>query len=98
MRWVSLEGINWTVVLTRFETKSSLDFNCLSLVSLQDVTLLSTNKVLKRTSILVVLKRSTTEDLGNWLVVDLENFIKNKFVNWTISELFHIPPKDATIG
>jgi len=75
-----------------------LDFNCLSLVSLQNVTLLGTDKVFKRTGILVVLERSTTKDLGDWLIIDLENFAKNKFVNWTISELFHIPPKDATVS
>jgi hypothetical protein len=75
-----------------------LDFNCLSLVGLQNVTLLGTDNVFKRAGILVVLERSTTKDLGDWLIIDLENFAKNKFVNWTISELFHIPPKDATVS
>jgi hypothetical protein len=69
-----------------------LDFNCLSLVSLENVTLLGTDKVLKRTGVLVVLERGTTKDLGNRLIIDLENFAKYELVNWAISELLHIPP------
>ena len=43
---VSLQGINGAVMLAGFETESGLDFNCLSLVCLQDVTLFGTNQVL----------------------------------------------------
>jgi hypothetical protein len=65
---------------------------------LQNVTLLGTNKVLKRTGVLVVLERSTTKNLGDWLIIDLENFAEDKLVNWAVSELLHIPPKDATVS
>ena len=32
--WVSIEGINWSMMFTRFETVSLLDFNSLSLICL----------------------------------------------------------------
>ena len=93
-----MESINGTVVLSRLKTESSLDFNCLSLVCLKDVTLLGTYKVLKWTGVLVVLESSTTENLRDWLIVDLEDFIEDELVNRPISELFHIPPEDTTVG
>jgi len=61
-------------MFSRLKTKASLDFDSLSLVSLEDVALLSSNKILKRTGILVILKTSTTEDLSYWLIVQLEGF------------------------
>ena len=54
--------------------------------------MLGTDKVLKRTGVLVVLERGTTKNLGNRLIIDLENFAKYELVNWAISELLHIPP------
>ena len=98
MRGVSLQGINWAVMLAGFETESGLDFNCLSLVCLEDVTLLGTDEVLKRTGILVVLQRGTSEDLSHWLLANLESFGEDELIDGAISEFLHIPPKDAAIS
>jgi hypothetical protein len=95
---VSLQGIDRAVMLSRFKTESSLDFNCLSLVGLKDVTLLSTNEILKGTGILVVLQRGTSEDLGHRLVINHEGFIEIENIDWAISEFLHIPPKNAAIS
>ncbi len=85
-------------MLSRFKTESSLDFNCLSLVGLENVTLLGTNKILEGTSILVVLQRGTTKDLDDWLVINLECLGEDELVDWTITEFFHIPPENATVS
>ena len=98
MGWVSLKGVDWTVMLARFETKASLDFNCLSLVGLENITLLSTDQVLKWACVLVVFKTGSTKDLLDWLITNLEGFVKDKFIYWTISEFLHIPPKDSTVS
>ena len=98
MGGVSLQGINGAVMLAGFETESRLDFNCLPLVSLQDVTLLGTDEVLERTGILVVLQRGTSEDLSHWLLANLESFGEDELIDGAISEFLHIPPKDAAIS
>jgi hypothetical protein len=43
---VSLQSIDGTVVFSRLETEPCLDFDCLSLVSLKNIALLSTNEIL----------------------------------------------------
>ena len=98
MSGVSLQGINGAVMLAGFETESRLDFNCLSLVSLQDVPLLGTDEVLERTGILVVLQRGTSEDFSHWLVTNLESLREDELIDGAISEFLEIPPKDAAIS
>jgi hypothetical protein len=95
---VSLKGINWAVVLARLKTETGLDFNCLSLVSLEDVALLGTDEILEGARILIILQRRTTEDLGYRLIIDLECFRENKFIDRAIAELLHVPPKNASVS
>jgi len=61
--WVSVKGIDWSMMFTIVITESILDFNGLSFVCLQYVTLLSSDEVLQRTSFGVVFKRGTTKNL-----------------------------------
>lgn len=63
MSWIPLEGIDWTVVLALLKTESLSDFDLLTFVGLENVTLLGTNEVLEGTCILVVLQGCTTQDL-----------------------------------
>ena len=98
MRRVSLEGVDGTVMFAGLKTESGLDLDSLSLVGLENVTLLGTDKVLQWTSILVVLERGTTEDLGYRLVIDLEGLRENKLIYWAVSELLHVPPEDASVS
>jgi len=46
VRWVSIEGVNWSMMFTRFKTESLLNFDSLSLICLQNITLLCTNEIL----------------------------------------------------
>lgn len=53
--WVALECIDRTVMFTHLSTKSEVSLNLLSLIYVQDVTLLRANKEFLRTGISVVL-------------------------------------------
>ena len=44
--WVSIERVNWSMMFTRFKTESLLNFDSLSLICLQNITLLCTNEIL----------------------------------------------------
>jgi hypothetical protein len=98
MSGVSLKSVDWTVMLARLKAKTSLNFNSLSLIRLQDVALLSTDKILEWASVLIVFKTSTSKNLLNGLVPYLESFVEYQLVNWSVSKLFHIPPKNTTIS
>ena len=60
MTWVSLNVVDGSVMLTLLEAEFQVDFDLLSLVRLENVTLLGTNQVLQGRSIGIVLKGSTS--------------------------------------
>ena len=95
---ISLNVVDRSVVLSLFKTELVIDFNLLSLVGLKDVTLLSTDEVLKRRGIGIVFKRGTTEDLGYSLSIDLEVLDELELLSRTSLKVSLIPPKKATIS
>ena len=95
---VSLNVVDRSVVLSLFKTELVIDFDLLSLVGLKDVTLLSTDEVLKRRGIGIVFKRGTTEDLGYSLSIDLEVLDELELLSRTSLKVSLIPPKKATIS
>ena len=97
MTGVSLNVIDGTVMLALIQTEFQVDFDLLTLVSLEDVTLLGTDKVLEGRSIGVVLETGTTEHLGDGLAVDSEVLDKLELLSGLV-ELSLIPPKKAAIS
>lgn len=93
MTGVTLNVVNWTMMLALIETEFKVDFNLLSLVSLEDVTLFGTDKVLERGSIRVVFKGGATKDLGDGLSVDLEVLDELELLSGTSLEVSLIPPE-----
>lgn len=74
MCWVSLQCVNWAVMLSGLKTKPGLNFDRLPLIRLKDVTLFRSDKILERTRVLIVLQSGSTKEFGHRLVVDLEGF------------------------
>lgn len=83
---------------TSITTESSSDFNHLSLVSLEDISLLSTNQILKRTSIRVVFERGWTKKLLLGYTVSSDFLVQFQTVSWDWLFTLHIPPEKSTIG
>ena len=98
MTWVSFDVVDGSVMLALLEAEFEVDFDLLSLVGLENVTLLGTNQVLEGRSIGIVLEGSSTEHLGSGLTVNLEGLDKLELFSWTSLEVSLIPPKEATIG
>ena len=61
-------------MLSGLKTKPGLNFDRLPLICLKDVTLFSSDKILERTRVLIVLQSGSTEEFGHRLVVYLEGF------------------------
>ena len=95
---ISLDVVDGTVMLALLKTELEVDFDLLALVGLEDITLLSTDEVLERGGIGVVLETSTTEHLGLDNTVDSEVFDEFKLFEGTTLKVSLIPPKKATIG
>ena len=98
MTWVSFDIVNGSVMFALLEAEFEVDFDLLSLVGLEDVTLLGTNQVLEGRSIGIVLEGSTTEHLRSGLTVNLEVLDKLELFSRTGFEVSLIPPQKAAIG
>ena len=98
MARVSFNVVDRAVMLSLFKTEPQVDFDLLSLVSLEDVTLLSTDQVLERGSIGVVLKRGTTKNLRDSLFTDLEVFDELELLSGAVTEVSLIPPQKTAIS
>ena len=98
MARVSFNVVDRAVMFSLFKTEPQVDFDLLSLVGLEDVTLLGTDQVLERGSIRVVLKRGTTENLRDGLVTDLEVFDELELFSGTGFEVSLIPPQKTAIS
>ena len=98
MSRVSLNGVDWAVMLALLKTELQVDFNLLSLVGLQDVALLGTDQILKRGSLSVVLETSTSKDLRDGLSVDCEVLDELELLSRAGFEVSLIPPEKTTIG
>merc|ERR1712127_869783 len=88
VRWVSVKVIDWSMMFTTVITESILDFNSLSFVCLEYVTLLSSDEVLQRTSFGVVFKRGTTKNLCFWLGTFnwiWNSLLKNERFSWNLN-------------
>jgi len=95
---VSLDVVDGAVMLALLEAELKVDFDLLTLVGLQDVTLLGTDKVLKRGGIRVVLKTGTSKNLRPDLTIDSEVLDENKLLSGTTLKVPLIPPKKAAIS
>ena len=95
---VSLDGVDGAVMLALLHTELQVDFDLLSLVSLQDVALLGTDQILKRGSLSVVLETSTSKDLRDGLSVDCEVLDELELLSRAGFEVSLIPPEKTTIG
>jgi len=104
MGWISLERVDWTMMLPRFDTESVSNFNHLSFVSLKNVSLLCSNQILKRTSIWIVLERCTSKQFFFDFSVNFNLLIENNLFSWKSSvSLFSIlgvivPPEKLSVG
>jgi hypothetical protein len=96
--WVSLNIVDGSVMLALIETELQVDFNLLSLVGLEDVTLLSTDEVLERRGIGVILETGATEHLRNGFSIDLEVLNELQLFCRAGLEVSLIPPEKATVG
>lgn len=103
---VSLDGVNRSMMLSTVITESLIDFDGLSLISLEDVSLLGTDEVLKWTSIGVVLEGGSSEQLGDELtslgglsVWDL--LLHDELLGWDewlVFWIVFVPPEQLAVG
>ena len=70
----------------------------LSFVGLEDVALLSSDKVLKRGRISVVFKTGASKNLGDGLPVDGEVLNELELLSGASLKIPLIPPEETTIG
>lgn len=99
MGWVTLESIDWTVMLALLSTEALDDFNTIFfLICHHKGTLLSADKVLKRGCIGVIFKTGATEDLGGRFISNGVIFVHNKLFGGSIAKLSLVPPEKSTIS
>ena len=96
--WVSLDVVDWAVMLALIKSELQVDFDLLSLVCLEDVALLSTDEVLERRGVSVVLKGGATKNLRLDLTVDRELLFKLELLCGTGIQVLGVPPKQATVS
>jgi len=95
---VSLDVVDGTVMLALLQTELQVNFDLLSLVSLEDVALLSSHKVLERGRICVVFKTGASKSLGDGLSVDREVLNKLELLSGASLKVSLIPPEETSIG
>jgi hypothetical protein len=97
---VSVNRVNGAVMLSTVVSESSLDFDVLigSFLGLEDITLFSANQILGWTSIDVVLKRGSSENLDNLLVSLRNGLLHKKLISRTSLEVFVVPEEDPTVS
>lgn len=96
---VTLESIDWAVMLALLSTEAHVDFNAiLLLICLHKGTLLSADQVLERGCIGVIFKTGTTEDPRGRLISNGVIFVHNKLFEGSIGKLSLVPPEKSTIG
>jgi hypothetical protein len=94
---VSLESIDRSMMLSTFQSEPLRDFNLFPLIGLEDVSLFSSNQVLERSCVLVVLEGGSSEQLRGLLVAHVELLLQIQLVYWPVTQLFVVPPKDASV-
>lgn len=99
MGGVSLDAVNWGMMLSRLDTEAEVDFDLLApFVCLEDVTLFGSDQELEWTVLAIVFKTGSSENLCNFLIFDVEGLFKFELFSWSIIEHFHVPPENSTIG
>ena len=99
MGGVTLDAVNWRMMLSRLDTEALVDLDLLaSLVCLEDVTLFGSDQELEWTVLAVVFKTGSSENLGNLLFFDVEGLFKFELFSWSIIEHFHVPPENSTVS
>ena len=96
--WIALECVDGPVMLAHLSTEPEVGLNLLSLVYVQDVTLLRADQELLRAGVSVVLHRCASKDLGALVSISIIELVRQLMLfGWHVGHA-HVPPEDVAIS